>query len=329
MKPVHRTVDHGVIISGLGRACRVSIRVPWVSMHGVLLTGRPDLEVNCRLVDAAKTRGHTLRVLDGCRAVARLGTRPSVGDEKGRPVEIPDLVVPRIGNWRPESLLGVLEVFERLGAWTPNGAEAIRTARDHWRTLRRLETAGLSIPAAVAGSDPETLAAAAHDLGYPVVVKQRRSRQGIGVVLCASEDHLQAVLDSLWRLGDEVLVQEFVGSGCETDRLLVVSGTVIAAARFRSRKGEWRSNAARGGTKTPHATSSEERRLAVEAAAAIGLGLCGIDLAWTENGPVVLDVNPSPGILHLQEACPFDVAGGIIDALLPSDPATRPGTGAE
>ena len=135
-------------------------------------------------------------------------------------------------------------------------------------------------------------------------------------MLCTGADHLEAVLDSLWRVGDEVLVQEYVGGSAETARLLVVGGSVVAAARFRGRPGEWRSNAARGGAAEPYTPPEGETALAVAAAGAVGLGLCGIDLAWRGSQPVVLDVNPSPGLRHLQEATRANVADAVIRGLV-------------
>ena len=139
--------------------------------------------------------------------------------------------------------------------------------------------AGLPVPPTLAGADPETLAAeAVRHLGLPAVVKQRRSRMGVGVIRCATRDHLEAVLDSLWRVGDEIVVQRWLAGGEHSLRLMVVGGAVVAAARFSAADGEWRSNSARGGSAEAYDASPDEKRLAVAAAAALGLGHCGVDL---------------------------------------------------
>ncbi len=281
-------------------------------MQGVLLTARPELEVNRRLVEACRRLGLRLAVVDASRAVAAAmeGVRSVLG------VERPGVVLARVGNWRPESVLAVLEALLADGAATPNPPEAIRIGRDHWRTVVTLAEAGVPVPPTLAGAEPETLAeAAAERLGFPVVVKQRRSRMGVGVIRCAGRDHLEAVLDSLWRVGDEFVVQGWVESAGVSHRLLVADGRVVAAMRLQAAPGEWRSNAARGGRAEPLRPSREEEALARRAAAAVGLGICGVDLLPGEGGPVVVEVNPSPGFRHLEAATGADVAGGIAAAL--------------
>jgi ribosomal protein S6--L-glutamate ligase len=282
-------------------------------MNLLLLTARPDLTTNSRLAEAAAALGSRLSVVDTnlVSAIASVdGVRP-VGHATLEP--FPDVVIARVGNWRPESTLAVLEALIAGGAATPNLPAAIRLGRDHWSTIRVLASCGLPVPTTIAGADPEALAAAAIDrLGLPVVVKQRRSRMGVGVICCATRDHLDAVLDSLWRIGDEVIVQQWLPKGSSTVRVLVVGGAVVAAARFSAADGEWRSNAARSGSAEANRPSNGEAQLAVSAAEALGLGHCGVDLVLEAAGPVVLEVNPTPGFLHLERATGVDVAREII-----------------
>lgn len=282
-------------------------------MNGILVTARPDLEVNRRLVEAAARLGLSLRVLDGTRAVAAAG-RGAILDP---PLEgPPGVFLARVGNWRPASLLAVAETLEGGGWRTPNPAAAIRLGRDHWQTSRLLARAGVPAPETLAGAEPETLAQAARSLGFPVVVKQRRSRMGVGVILCRQPDHLDAVLDTLWRVGDEVVVQEWVPSGGVSHRLLVTGDRVAAAARFEAAEGDWRSNAARGGTAASLRPSGEEEGLALRAARALGLGICGVDILPGPSGPVVVEVNPSPGFRHLEAASGLDVAAAMAGELV-------------
>ena len=222
-------------------------------MRLLILTARPAVAANRRLVEAASDLSVDVEVVDAISCIAMLAEdecRP-IGIKGG--VNAPDVVVPRIGNWRPESLLAVLETMVGCGVRSTNAPAAIRRGRDHWQTIRTLGSAGLAVPETLAGAEPEVLAAAAVDrLGLPVVVKQRRSRMGVGVVLCRTRDHLEAVLDSLWRLGDEVIVQRWLENGASSLRLLVAGDRVVAAACFRAAEGEWRSNSARGGSAWPH-----------------------------------------------------------------------------
>jgi ribosomal protein S6--L-glutamate ligase len=282
-------------------------------MRLVLLSARPELRTNTRLSEAAEGLGIDFEVVEGMAGSASLvdGTLTPLGIDAAR--GLPDAVLARIGNWRPESMLAVLEAFVACHVATPNPPAAIRVGRDHWATLVALTAAGLPVPPTLAGADPEALAAeAVRHLGLPVVVKQRRSRMGIGVIRCATRDHLEAVLDSLWRLGDEIIVQRWLAGGEHSLRLLVVGGAVVAAARFSAAGEEWRSNAARGGSGKAHDALPDERRLAVAAAAALGLGHCGVDLVVGDAGPVILEVNPTPGFLHLEEATGVDVARALV-----------------
>ncbi len=281
-------------------------------MNGILITARPELEVNRRLVRAAGRLGLSLRILDGTRTVAAARgavLHPPVQDGPG-------VFLARVGNWRPASLLAVAEALEAAGWRTPNPAAAMRLGRDHWETCRALARSGIPVPETLAGAEPEALAKAARALGFPVVVKQRRSRMGVGVILCRQPDHLDAVLDSLWRLGDEVVVQAYVPCGGVSHRLLVTGGKVAAAARLQAAGGDWRSNAARGGTATPLHPSALEEELALRSARTLGLGICGVDILPTPSEPVVVEVNPSPGFRHLEAATGVDVAAAMAGELL-------------
>ena len=283
-------------------------------MRLLLLSARPDLRTNTRFAEAANDLGIDLELVDGITASASLidGNLKPLGVEIDR--ELPDAVLARVGNWRPESLLAVLEAFVACGVATPNPPAAIRMGRDHWATTMALTVAGLPVPPTLAGADPDALAAeTVRSLGLPAVVKQRRSRMGVGVIRCATRDHLEAILDSLWRIGDEIVVQRWLAGGEHSLRLMVVGGSVVAAARFSAAKGEWRSNSARGGSAEAHDASPDEKRLAVAAAAALGLGHCGVDLVGSEAGPVILEINPTPGFLRLEEATGIDVARALVE----------------
>jgi len=280
----------------------------------LLLTARPDTEANRRLAAAARGLGVEAAILDAAMLAAGAGGRPALEQDGVDLLDpLPGAVLARVGNWRPESVLAALEAAVDRGVATPNLPDAIRCGRDHWRTVRALAAAGLPVPDTLAGADPEALAgAAARRLGFPVVVKQRRSRMGVGVIRCDARDQLDAVLDTLWRLGDEVVVQRFHDAGGVSVRLLVVGERVAAGARLSAAPGDWRSNAARGGRAVGHQPSLEEERLALAAARAVGLGQCGVDLLPGER-TVVVEVNPTPGFRHLEAATGVDVARALVE----------------
>lgn len=283
-------------------------------MRLLLLSARPDLRTNGRLAEAAGELGIDLEVIDAATVSALLadGQLNPVGfdaEENG-----PCAILARVGNWRPESMLAVLEAAVARGIATPNPPPAIRLGRDHWATVRTLAAAGLPVPPTLAGADPETLAAdVVRHLGLPAVVKQRRSRMGVGVIRCETKDHLEAVLDSLWRIGDEIVIQRWLAGGENSLRFLVVGEVVVAAARFSAAEGEWRSNSARGGSAEAYDALPNENALAVAAARAMGLGHCGVDLVRGEGGPTILEVNPTPGFLRLEEATGVDVARALVE----------------
>jgi RimK family alpha-L-glutamate ligase len=283
----------------------------------LLLTARPALRTNQRFVEAASGLGVDLRVFDASGATAVLADDRVQLLDRARAAVSADVIIPRIGNWRPESLLAVLEAAIGGGAASPNPSNAIRIGRDHWATVRTLAAAGLPVVPTVAGSDPETLAATVDDIfSYPVVVKQRRSRMGVGVVRCETLAHLEGVLDSLWRVGDEVVVQPWIPGGQTSYRLLVAGGSVVAAATFSACDGEFRSNSARGGNAASYDPKPAEIDLAVAAAAELGLGQCGIDIVIDGSIPRVLEINPTPGFLRLEEATGVDVARALVEHAL-------------
>lgn len=281
-----------------------------------VLSARPDLEPYRELASAAEEAGHRFETLDATRLIAR--AHPPQVFRDGRPFATDDLgaVLPRVGNWRPDSALAVLAALRAAGVPSVNEPRAIRRGRDHWRTASALAAAGLPHPETVAGSEPEALArAAAAVCGFPCVVKQRRSRQGVGVIRCADGPSLEAVLDSLWRLGDEVVVQRFCPPGGVSRRVLVLDGGALGAAEHRAGPGEFRANAARGATVRACDLDGGQAALAVAAAAATGLDFAGVDLLLDGDRWVIGEVNPTPGWRHFAAATGVRVGPELIGAL--------------
>jgi RimK family alpha-L-glutamate ligase len=285
-----------------------------VAVRVLLLTARPELDTNRRFAEAAEQLGVELLTVDSTLVNAASGAERGLWYRGGDLLEKPpEVVLARVGNWRPESVLAALEVAVDGGADTPNPPSAIRAGRDHWQTVRQLAAADLPVPMTLAGADPEELAAAAAArLGFPVVVKQRRSRMGVGVVMCTARDQLESVLDSMWRVGDEVVVQRYVPTDGASLRLVVAGDEVVGAARFQSAPGEWRSNAARGGTASPHEPRVREVELALAASRALGLAQCGVDLLPGEE-TTIAELNPTPGFVRLEQASGVDVARSLLD----------------
>ena len=283
----------------------------------LLLSARPSLKTNARLVEAARHRGIELRLVDAVSAVASLGGGGGLDSGLLPEVENPEewSVLARVGNWRPESMLALLESACVSGMKTLNPPEAIRCGRDHWRSLEAAVRAGLPVPRSLAGMDPEEMARAGTELlGFPLVVKLRRSRMGVGVMRAESPDQLEGLLDSLWRLGEEFILQEFIPAGGRSYRLLVLGARLLAAARFEAAEGQWRSNGARGGSARAWTPSGTAAETALRAAACLGLGLAGVDLLEGPDGLRLCEINPTPGFLRLEEATGIDVASAIVEA---------------
>ncbi|RLE28042.1 MAG: hypothetical protein DRJ65_00885 [Acidobacteria bacterium] len=284
-------------------------------MKLLIFTARPDVGSNRRLVEAGRGLDVNVEIVDATQVVVQTGSGStdilmgghSVLDAK------PRAAIARVGNWRPETMLAMVEALQYAGIPTPNGPEAFRIGRDHWRSLLKLSGAGLPIPKTLAAMEPETTATAAVSmLGLPVVVKLRRSRMGVGVIICRQLDHLESVLDSLWRLGDEFVVQEWVECGGRSTRVLIAGDRPIASAHFEAVGGEWRSNGARGGSAWKADLSQNQLDLAVAAGQALGLGLCGVDLLEGPSGTVICEVNPTPGFKQVESATGIDVASEIV-----------------
>lgn len=281
-----------------------------------VLTAKPELPVHRELEAAGDACGVRVEILDAL-CIAAQDAPPRLWRARA-PLDAAGFgaVLPRVGNWRPDAVLAVLGVMRDLGVGSLNEPEAIRTGRDHWRTACALAAAGVPHPATVAGSEPGVLAAAAAAaFGFPAVVKQRGSRRGIGVIRCASAAELEAVLDSLWRVGDEVVVQRFCPPGGVSRRVLVLDGEVLGATEHRAPEGEFRANAARGAAVRPVAVDDTVSGLAVCAARATGLGFAGVDLIPDDGGWVVAEVNPSPGWTHFAAATGVPVAARVVEAL--------------
>ncbi len=280
-----------------------------------VLTATPSLPIYQELVQQGSQLGVLVHLWDATRMVAQV---PGGVALEGQPlaVERVPVFLPRVGNWRPESILALVTALERQGCVPCNRPEAIRLGRDHLRTVERLSLAGIPHPQTVAGSDPLVLAEAARALGFPVVVKVRRSRQGVGVIRCGSLPELEAVLDALFRLGEEVVVQRFCPPGGESFRALVLQGSVLGVTRHRAQEGEFRTNAARGGVVEPWPADAKLHSLAVAAATACGLGFCGVDL-WPDGEQLVVgEVNPTPGWKHFARATGLPVARLLVEALI-------------
>ncbi len=268
-----------------------------------------------RIIEAAEERGHEVKVIDVLRCYMNIVSRkPSVHLE-GEMLEDFDAIIPRIGASVTSYGTSVLRQFEMMGVYTLIESVALSRSRDKLRALQLLSRKGIGLPVTGFANKPGD----SKDLvkmvgGAPVVVKLLEGTQGIGVVLAETSKAAESVIEAFMGLKADILVQEFIQEAGGSDiRCLVVGGKVVAAMRRQAPEGEFRSNLHRGGSASLVKITKEERATAVSAAKILGLSVAGVDLLRSDRGPLVMEVNSSPGLEGIESASGKDVAGIIIE----------------
>ena len=284
-------------------------------MNIVMLARNPKLYSHKRLVEAAKQRGHEIRIINTLRVYMNITShRPEVR-YRGESLPKYDAVIPRIGASVTFYGLAVLRQFEMMGVWPLNESVAIGRSRDKLRSLQLLSREGLGLPVtgfAHATRDTEDLIKMVG--GAPLVIKLLEGTQGIGVVLGETHSSAKSVIEAFRGVKSNILVQEFIKEAKGVDiRCLVIGGKVVAAMQRQGAPDEFRSNLHRGGKATLIKITPEERSTAVRAAKTLGLNVAGVDLLRSNHGPVIMEVNSSPGLEGIENATGRDIAGQIIE----------------
>jgi ribosomal protein S6--L-glutamate ligase len=280
-----------------------------------VLSRRPNLYTTRRLGEAASARGHRLRIVDPLQCHLTLGQpRPRIWYQ-GRELRRPDVVLPRVGPSSPSYALAVVNQFELMGVPLVNSFQPIWRARDKLLCLQLLTRHGIAIPKTVVARNPSHLPQSLAEVGGPpVVLKLTQGAQGVGVMLADSQHAVESMLDTLWSLGQTILIQEFIAESSGRDvRALVMGGRVVAAMRRQAKLGEFRSNIHRGGEGSGVELDPEYARVAVEAARIVGLEIAGVDLLESRLGPRVIEINASPGFEGLEQATGLDIASLFIE----------------
>ena len=286
-------------------------------MKIVMMARNPDLYSHKRLVEAAQARGHEIDIVNTLRCYMNIASRRPEVYYNGEKLPKYDAVIPRIGASVTFYGLAVLRQFEMQGVFPLNESVAIGRSRDKLRSMQLLARDGIGLPVTTFAHDPkqteEVLRLAG---GAPMVIKLLEGTQGIGVVLADTDRSAKSVIEAFRGAGVNILVQEFIKEAGGTDiRALVVGGKVIAAMKRTGAEGEFRSNLHRGGSAQSIKISPEERSTAIRSAKAMGLNVCGVDMLRANHGPVVMEVNSSPGLEGVEKATGIDVAGKIIEYL--------------
>lgn len=283
-------------------------------MKIAVLSRNPKLYSTARLVEAARAKGHEVRVLDVLRCYMNItSARPSI-HYKGEQLDEFDAVIPRIGASVTFYGTAVLRQFEMMGVYPLNESVAITRSRDKLRALQLLSRKGIGLPVTGFANKPDDI----DDLikmvgGAPLVIKLLQGTQGIGVVLAETKKAAESVIESFLGLKASALVQEFITESAGSDiRCFVIGEKVVAAMQRQAKEGEFRSNIHLGGSAKLVKITSLERETAVSAARTMGLNVCGVDVLRSNHGPVVMEVNSSPGLEGIEKASGKDIAGMII-----------------
>lgn len=284
-------------------------------MKIAMLARNPNLYSHQRLKEAAEERGHSLDIINTLRCYMNIASRRPEVYYNGEKLEGYDAVIPRIGASITFYGMAVLRQFEMQGVYPLNESVGIGRSRDKLRSMQLLARDGIGLPVTTFAHDPkqtdEVLELAG---GAPVVIKLLEGTQGIGVVLADTKRSAKSVVEAFRGAGVNILLQEFIKEAGGTDiRAIVVGGKVIAAMKRTGAEGDFRSNLHRGGSAEVVKLSPEERSTAVRSAKAMGLNVCGVDMLRANHGPVVMEVNSSPGLEGVEKATGLDIAGKIIE----------------
>lgn len=279
-----------------------------------ILSRRSSLYSTRRLREAAHERGHGVRVVNFLRCYMNITSGEPHVAYVGEHLDF-DAVIPRVGSSYTFYGTAIVRQFELMGVYSVNGSAAMARARDKLWSTQLLAMAGVGIPEtgfAHSVADIEGLITEAP--GPPLVVKLLQGAQGLGVVLAETRQAAHSVIGALRQLDANILIQEFIGEAAGADvRAFVIGGEVVAAMRRQGAADDFRSNLHRGGSANALVLSDVEREAAITATAAIGLNIAGVDILQSDRGPLVLEVNASPGLEGIEGTTGVDVAGAIIE----------------
>jgi len=284
-------------------------------MRVYILSRNEELYSTKRLVEAAEQKGWEIKVIDYLKCSIEIMKGELKVNYKGGELPIPDAIIPRIGASRTFYGTAIVRHFEMMNVFSTSGSLAISRSRDKLRSLQILSKNGVDMPKTVFASNKSN----AKDIialsgGAPLVLKILEGTQGVGVVLVDSEKAAKSVLDAFYGMDVNLLVQEFIKEADGADiRVLVVNGEVIGAMKRQGAEGEFRSNLHQGGSARAYKLTRKEKSTALAAAKYMGLGVCGVDMIPSSRGPLVMEVNSSPGLEGIEKSTNIDIAGKVMD----------------
>jgi len=284
-------------------------------MKIAILSRGPNLYSTKRLVEAAEQRGHEARVINPLRCYMNISAhRPEVYYKQEALTGF-DAVIPRIGASITFYGLAVLRQFEMMGVYSLNESVSIGRSRDKLRSLQLLSRKGIGMPITAFAHNPDDTRNVIELVkGAPLVLKLLEGTQGVGVVMAETNQAAESVIDAFRGLHANIMVQEFIQEAGGSDiRCFVIGEKVVASMKRTAKDGEFRSNLHRGGSSAMVKLTPEERSTAIRSAKILGLNCAGVDILRSNHGPVVMEVNSSPGLQGIEECTQKDVAGRIIE----------------
>ena len=283
-------------------------------MRIAILSRNATLYSTRRLVEAARLRGHETKVIDVLRCYMNITSHAPTIHYKGDDLTDFDAVIPRIGASVTFYGTAVLRQFEMMGVVPLNESVAIARSRDKLRSLQLLSRRGIGLPVTGFAHSPDDVQDLIKMLGgAPLVIKLLEGTQGIGVVLTETDQAAESVIEAFMGLKANILAQEYIREAGGADiRCFVIGDKVVAAMKRQAKPGEFRSNLHRGGSASLVRITPEERSTAVRAASILGLNVAGVDILRSNHGPVVMEVNSSPGLEGIETATGKDIAGLMI-----------------
>jgi ribosomal protein S6--L-glutamate ligase len=284
-------------------------------MRLLILSRNPTLYSTSRLVLAARSRGHDVTVFDPLDLqIVVSKRRPSLLHE-GNAIPKFDLVIPRIGTSITNYGLAVVRQFDLMGIPVLNSAVSIARSRDKLRALQLLNRKHIEVPTTICARSPAGVDSALALVGCPAIVKLQQGTQGIGTMIAETPQAVHSLLETLWAMGQDIVLQEYVRESKGRDiRVIVVGGKVIASMRRVAKPGEFRSNLHRGGKgNRVKLLPATYRNAAIRAAKVMGLEVAGVDMLEAKKKPKILEINSSPGLEGVERASGVDVAGAIIE----------------
>lgn len=283
-------------------------------MNIVILSRNASLYSTKRLVEAAENRGHKVEIIDPLKCdIIIEKEKPSIY-YKDRYLDYVDAIIPRIGASITFYGCAVVRQFEEMGVFTISPSDSILKSRDKLRSLQSLSKAGIGMPKTVFTNYSRDIEEVIeHVGGTPLIIKLLEGTQGLGVVLAETQNAAQSVLEAFNGLQARVIVQEFIKEAKGADlRALVVDGKVVGAMKRQGKAGEFRSNLHRGGSANIITLDDEELKVALSAAKVLKLPVCGVDMLQSARGPLLLEVNSTPGLEGIEDATGKDIAASII-----------------